>query len=95
MTTMNVATDLSPAQMGAIRQAVDIPIDLYIEVPDNFGGFVRYYEMPSIIPWRRRSISNSACAIRPTSIPRESTWKTLPPKWAASECAANELRSIC
>jgi len=49
VTTMNVATDLSPAQMGAIRQAVDIPIDLYIEVPDNFGGFIRYYEMPKII----------------------------------------------
>ncbi|HXW14809.1 MAG TPA: hypothetical protein VEN79_09895, partial [Terriglobia bacterium] len=49
VTTMNVATDLSPAQMGAIRQAVDIPIDLYIEVPDNFGGFIRYYEMPRII----------------------------------------------
>src|SRR5579872_3437296 len=47
--TMNVATDLSPAQMGGIRQAVDVPIDLYIEVPDNFGGFVRYYEMPKII----------------------------------------------
>ena len=49
VTTMNVATDLSPAQMGAIRQAVGIPIDLYIEVPDNFGGFIRYYEMPKII----------------------------------------------
>ena len=49
VTTMNIATDLSPAQIGAIRQAVDVPIDLYIEVPDNFGGFVRYYEMPQII----------------------------------------------
>jgi hypothetical protein len=47
--TMNIPTDLAPAQIGAIRQAVDIPIDLYIEVPDNFGGFVRYYEMPQII----------------------------------------------
>ncbi len=47
--TMNIPTDLSPAQIGAIRQAVDIPIDLYIEVPDNFGGFIRYYEMPLII----------------------------------------------
>jgi hypothetical protein len=35
--------------MGSIRQSVDIPIDLYIEVPDNFGGFVRYYEMPQIL----------------------------------------------
>jgi hypothetical protein len=49
VSTMNIPTDLSPAQMGAIRQAVEIPIDLYIEVPDNFGGFVRYYEMAKII----------------------------------------------
>jgi hypothetical protein len=49
VTTMNIPTDLAPAQIGAIRQAVDVPIDLYIEVPDNFGGFVRYYEMPQII----------------------------------------------
>jgi len=47
--TLNIPTDLTPAQIGALRQAVDIPIDLYIEVPDNFGGFVRYYEMPQII----------------------------------------------
>jgi hypothetical protein len=49
VSTMNIPTDLTPAQMGSIRQAVDIPIDLYIEVPDNFGGFVRYYEMPQIL----------------------------------------------
>ena len=49
VTTMNVPTDLSPAHFGAIRQAVDIPIDTYIEVPDNFGGFIRYYEMPQLV----------------------------------------------
>ena len=49
VSTMNIPTDLSPAQIGAIRQAIEIPIDLYIEVPDNFGGFIRYYEMPQII----------------------------------------------
>jgi hypothetical protein len=49
VSTLNIPTDLTPAQMGALRQAVDIPIDLYIEVPDNFGGFVRYYEMPQIV----------------------------------------------
>ena len=47
--TMNIPTDLTPAQIGSIRQTVDIPIDLYIEVPDNFGGFVRYYEIPQIL----------------------------------------------
>lgn len=49
VSTLNVPTDLSPAHLGALRQTVKIPIDLYIEVPDNFGGFVRYYEMPRII----------------------------------------------
>ncbi len=49
VSTLNMPTDLSPAQIGAIRQAVSVPIDLYIEVPDNFGGFIRYYEIPQII----------------------------------------------
>ncbi|HLY61130.1 MAG TPA: hypothetical protein VKV95_10310 [Terriglobia bacterium] len=49
VSTMNIPTDLSPAQIGAIRQAVEIPIDTYIEVPDNFGGFIRYYEMPQLV----------------------------------------------
>ncbi len=49
VSTLNIPTDLSPAQIGAIRQAVDLPIDIYIEVPDNFGGFVRYYEMPQLL----------------------------------------------
>jgi hypothetical protein len=49
VSTLNIPTDLSPAQIGGIRQAVSIPIDMYIEVPDNFGGFVRYYEMPQLL----------------------------------------------
>lgn len=49
VSTLNVPTDLSAAQFGALRQAVGIPIDTYIEVPDNFGGFVRYYEMPQLL----------------------------------------------
>ena len=49
VSTLNLPTDLSPAQMGAIRQAVKVPIDMYIEVPDNFGGFIRYYELPQLL----------------------------------------------
>jgi len=49
VSTLNIPTDLSAAQIGALRQAVDIPIDMYIEVPDNLGGFIRYYEMPQLI----------------------------------------------
>jgi hypothetical protein len=47
--TLNLATDLSLAQIAAIRAAVDVPIDFYIESPDNLGGFVRLYELPELI----------------------------------------------
>ncbi|RLL43861.1 hypothetical protein D8M04_13205 [Oceanobacillus piezotolerans] len=47
--TYNVPSALPLAKLAAIRQAIDIPIDLYVEVPDNFGGFLRYYEIPEII----------------------------------------------
>ena len=49
VTTLNIPTDLSAAQIGAIREAVGIPIDMYVEVPDDFGGFVRYYEIPQLL----------------------------------------------
>jgi hypothetical protein len=47
--TLNVPTDLSLAQLAAIRAAVDIPLDVYVEAPDNLGGFVRLHEIPDII----------------------------------------------
>lgn len=47
--TYNVPTALTLPKLAAIRQAVDIPLDLYVEVPDNFGGFIRHYEIPEFI----------------------------------------------
>ena len=47
--TLNLVTDLSLAQISAIRAAVDAPIDFYIESPDNLGGFVRLYELAELI----------------------------------------------
>ncbi len=47
--TVNVASDISPARLAALRQVIDIPIDLYIEGPDGLGGFTRYYELPEIL----------------------------------------------
>jgi hypothetical protein len=40
---------LTLSKLAAIRQSINIPIDLYVEVPDTFGGFLRYYEIPEII----------------------------------------------
>ena len=47
--TVNPPTDLTLPQLGAIRQASGLPIDLYIEAPDDFGGFVRHYELPEMV----------------------------------------------
>ena len=47
--TYNVPTDLSLAQLAAIRAATDLPLDVYVEVPDDFGGFVRHYEIPDLV----------------------------------------------
>ncbi|KHD85849.1 U32 family peptidase [Heyndrickxia ginsengihumi] len=47
--TFNVPTDLTLARLSAIRKVIDIPIDIYVEVPDDIGGFIRHYEIPEII----------------------------------------------
>src|SRR2546429_3250911 len=47
--TLNLPTDLTLAQIAAIRAAVDVPLDLYVEAPDNIGGFVRLHEIPQLI----------------------------------------------
>src|SRR5207302_4962376 len=47
--TYNIPTDLTLAQIAAIRQAVDMPLDIYVEVPDDIGGFVRLYEIPELV----------------------------------------------
>jgi hypothetical protein len=47
--TINVSTDLSAAQLGEMRAAVSVPLDVYVEVPDDQGGFVRFYDVPDIV----------------------------------------------
>jgi Peptidase family U32 len=47
--TINVPTDLTLAQISAIRSAVDIPLDVYVESPDDLGGFVRLHEIPRLV----------------------------------------------
>lgn len=47
--TYNIPTDLSLPQISAMRQAAGLPFDIYVEAPDDFGGFVRYYETPEMV----------------------------------------------
>jgi hypothetical protein len=47
--TINLPTDLTLAHIAAIRAAVDVPLDLYVESPDNIGGLVRYHEIHDLV----------------------------------------------
>jgi hypothetical protein len=47
--TLNVPTDLGLAQLAALRAATDIPLDVYVEAPDDLGGFVRLSEIAEIV----------------------------------------------
>lgn len=49
LTTFNVPSDLSLAHLAAIRAATTMPIDFYVEVPDDIGGFIRHYEIADIV----------------------------------------------
>ena len=48
-TTINVSTDLSAVELGELRTACTAPLDVYVEVPDDQGGFVRFYDVPEIV----------------------------------------------
>lgn len=47
--TINVASDTSIARLAAFRALVEVPLDLYVESPDAFGGFARYWEVGEIV----------------------------------------------
>lgn len=47
--TLNLPTDLSLAEIAAIRATVSVPLDVYVEAPDNLGGFVRHHELPRLV----------------------------------------------
>jgi hypothetical protein len=48
-TSLNLATDLPIADIAGIRQAVDVPLDCYIEGADDFAAPLRYHEIEEIV----------------------------------------------
>jgi hypothetical protein len=48
-TTINVSTDLSASELAELRGSCTAPLDVYVEVPDDQGGFVRFYDVPELI----------------------------------------------
>jgi hypothetical protein len=47
--SINVPSDLSVAQIAELRAASDAALDLYVEAPDDIGGFVRLYDTAELI----------------------------------------------
>lgn len=47
--SLNPVRDIQIQMLAAIRQAIDIPIDIHTENPKSTGGFIRHYEVPEMI----------------------------------------------
>lgn len=47
--SVNVPSDLTLAHLTEIRRASAAPMDLYVEAPDDLGGYVRMYEAAELI----------------------------------------------
>lgn len=47
--SVNPVRDIQLQMLAALRQAIDIPIDVHTENPDSSGGFIRHYEVPEMI----------------------------------------------
>jgi hypothetical protein len=47
--SLNVHSDLTVSQIAELRAGGAAAIDLYIESPDDLGGFVRHHEAPELV----------------------------------------------
>jgi hypothetical protein len=47
--SINPVRDIQLQMLAAMRQAIDIPIDIHTENPKSSGGFIRHYEVPEMI----------------------------------------------
>jgi hypothetical protein len=47
--SFNPVRDIQLPMLAAIRQAVQIPLDIHTENPASSGGFIRHYEVPEMI----------------------------------------------
>lgn len=47
--TINPVADITTAQLAAIRQVLDIPLDVYMTIVDSMGGMHRYHEAAELV----------------------------------------------
>jgi len=47
--TINLVRDLDVHMYAAVRQSIEVPLDMHTENPASSGGFIRHYEVPEIL----------------------------------------------
>ena len=47
--SINPVRDIPLPMLAALRQSVDLPLDIHTENPSSSGGFIRHYEVPEMI----------------------------------------------
>lgn len=47
--SINPVRDIQLQMLSAIRNVIDVPIDIHTENPASTGGFIRHYEVPEMI----------------------------------------------
>lgn len=47
--SINPVRDIQLQMLAAIRQAIDVPLDIHTENPASTGGFIRHYEVPEMV----------------------------------------------
>jgi hypothetical protein len=47
--SINPVRDIQLQMLAAMRQTIDIPIDIHTENPASTGGFIRHYEVPEMV----------------------------------------------
>ncbi|MET9494543.1 hypothetical protein [Streptomyces sp. NPDC006552] len=47
--SLNVPSDLTLAHLTEIRRLSAAPMDMYVEAPDDLGGFIRMYEIAELV----------------------------------------------
>ena len=84
--SVNPVADLSLPQFAAIRQAVDIPLDLHIILTESFGGFIRIYDGPEMArlcsPCYFKIEPGPACAAGPGALYKPWTSTAMLADWA-------------
>lgn len=47
--SVNIPSDLTLQHLTEIRRTSRVPLDLYVEAPDDLGGYIRMYEIAELI----------------------------------------------